>query len=101
MKRYFRAPDGRWFVGFHSGEFADDGAADAAAIAAACSVVGPLTVVTVADGDPDPRSGGTFAEPARVPPPPDPDEVALRAALADGTLTPTVLRALIRRVGIR
>ena len=99
-RRYFRAPDGRWFAGFHAGTFSDDGVADAAAIAVACSIAGPLTVVTVGDGDPDPRTGATFAEPARTPSAPDPDLVALRDALADAQV-PAYVKALIRRSGVR
>lgn len=97
--RYFRKTAGgrEWLRGTFAtaGDFATTVEQNLADLE---SVYGVLECVEVADGQPDPRSGTLVEAP---PPLVDPDEVALRTALTDGTLTPTVLRALIRRVGIR
>lgn len=70
--RFFRRTDtGAWFAGMQriEGTFADDGQADADAIAQACGLdIGVVVPVTV-DDETDPRTGTTFAAPAA---PPDP-----------------------------
>ncbi len=71
--RYFkRASNGAFYRGTRStGDvFTDDGRTDADAIAQACAIAPTSDVIpiTLADSDPDPRSGTLFAEPD--PPPP-------------------------------
>ena len=96
--RYFqRVSDGAWLRGVMS--FRDPATAPTItqAIADRAEVYGALACVEVADGGPDPRTGTLVESPVQ---PPDPDETALRAALAD-VAVPVYVKAIIRRLGVR
>ena len=121
--RYFRHRTlGTWYAGTRATtapSFTDDGRADAEQIAAACGfAAGDVEPIALADGDPDPRSGMFFAEPATPPIPLDADgqriydympvsgsaaAQTVSAYLADTTKDPAIratmatLRSLIRK----
>ena len=98
--RYYRHTEsGEWYEGSkrREGAFSGDGRLDADAIAAAQDwAPGTVEIVDVADGEPDPRRGGSFSDPPADPEPPSPDDVLVEELRSSTTLA-ALRAALLRR----